>query len=236
MNIINCNDYETMARQGAEILIKTIKDNPRAVITLATGSSPKRMYKLFVETINHEKIDISEVTFLKLDEWYGVAPDADCTCTTFIKEILLDQLYMPPKQYIEFVSNAEDVSEELKKVDDFIANHTIDVMILGLGMNGHLGLNEPSNTLHYHCHQTKLNEKTKTHSMAQGYPLESGLSIGLEGIFKAKQVLMLVCGERKEEAYKAFLSQNISTLVPASLLWLHHNCTTLIDRNQFPND
>ena len=77
--------------------------------------------------------------------------------------------------------------------------------------------------------QKMLDEKTKTHDMVKGYAPKGGLTIGLQGIFTAKQIIMLVCGERKEEAYQAFMSQRISTSTPASLLWLHPNCVTLVD-------
>lgn len=233
MKLIKSDNYECMSLQGKQVLIDTITNKKDAIICLATGSSPKRMYELFVQEINEKKIDISEVTFVKLDEWYGVAPEEACTCTHFIKENLLDKLYMQPKQVIEFISNTKDIPAELNKVDNFLRNHPVDVMILGLGMNGHLGLNEPDEYLTYPCYQAKLNEKTKTHEMAKDYVLESGLTIGLEGIFSAKTVLMLVCGTRKEEAYKQFMSQKITTSTPASLLWLHQNCITIIDSEQF---
>lgn len=233
MKIIKSDNYECMSLQGKQILIDTIINKKDAIICLATGSSPKRMYELFVNEINEKKIDISEVTFVKLDEWYGVAPEETCTCTHFIKENLLDKLYMQPKQVIEFISNTKDVPTELNKVDNFLRKHPIDVMILGLGMNGHLGLNEPNEYLTYSCYQAPLNEKTKTHEMAKDYALESGLTIGLEGIFSAKTVLMLVCGPRKEDAYQQFMSQRITTSTPASLLWLHQNCITIVDSEQF---
>lgn len=233
MKIIKSKHYEEMSKQGAKIMIDLITNKKDAIICLATGGSPKRMYELFVNEVNNQKIDISEVTFVKLDEWYGVAPEDACTCTTFIKEHLLDKLYMQPKQLIEFISNTNDVNNELNKVDSFIKEHPIDLMILGLGMNGHLGLNEPDEYLSFQCHQAKLNEKTKTHDMAKDHILESGLTIGLEGIFTSKMVLMLVSGTRKEDAYQEFMSQRISTSTPASLLWLHPNCITIIDCEQF---
>lgn len=233
MKIIKNANYEEMSKQGAKLMIDLITNKKDAIICLATGGSPKRMYELFVNEVNDQKIDISEVTFVKLDEWYGVAPNDSCTCTTFIKENLLDKLYMQPKQFIEFESNTNDVSGQLNKVDSFIKKHPIDLMILGLGMNGHLGLNEPDEHLSFKCHQAKLNEKTKTHDMAKDHVLESGLTIGLEGIFTSKTVLMLVSGTRKEDAYQEFMSQRISTSTPASLLWLHPNCITMIDSEQF---
>lgn len=229
MKLIHTENYEAMSRKAAELLLDTLRKKADAVICLATGSSPARMYELVCETVNRERIDLSEITFVKLDEWYGVEPQDACTCTTFIKKHLLDKLYMQPKAVMEFVSNAADINQELDRMDAFLLEHPIDVMILGLGMNGHLGLNEPADALTLKAHYAELDEKTKTHDMVKGYVPKGGLTIGLQGIFTSKQIIMLVCGNRKEAAYQAFISQKISTSTPASLLWLHPNCVTLID-------
>ena len=229
MKLIHTENYEAMSKEAADLLLDTLRKKPDAVICLATGSSPARMYELVCEAVNKERIDLSEITFVKLDEWYGVEPQAACTCTTFIKEHLLDQLYMQPKAVVEFVSDAADIKQELDRMDAFLSEHPIDVMILGLGMNGHLGLNEPADFLTLNAHYAELDEKTKTHDMVKGFDPKGGLTIGLQGIFTSRQILMLVCGERKEAAYQAFMSQRITTATPASLLWLHPNCVTLVD-------
>ena len=229
MKLIHTENYERMSQKGAELLLNTLRNKKDAVICLATGSSPEGMYEIVCEAVNRERIDLSQVTFVKLDEWYGVKPDDACTCTTFLKKHLFEKLYMQPKEVIEFVSNAPDIQQELEKMDMFLTEHPIDVMILGLGMNGHLGLNEPADSLVLNAHFAELDEKTKTHDMVKGYVPKGGLTIGLQGIFTAKQIIMLVCGERKEAAYQAFMSQRISTSTPASLLWLHPNCVTLVD-------
>ncbi|MEG0526416.1 MAG: 6-phosphogluconolactonase [Longicatena sp.] len=233
MQIIHSDTYEQMSIQGCDLLLDTIQKKNDAVICLATGSTPKRMYELLVHKINEQRIDLTNVTFVKLDEWYGLEPDHPSTCHTFIKQHLLDKLYMKPKCLIEFTSNAVDVTQELIKVETYLKEHPIDVMILGLGMNAHLGLNEPSQQLTLGCHQVMLNSKTKTHDMIKGEHVESGMTIGMDGIFKSKQVLMLVSGSSKEDAYKDFMSGTITTQVPASMLWLHTNCVCLVDTSQF---
>lgn len=233
MNIISATTYEDMSQQGAKLLIDTIKHKKDAIICLATGSSPKRMYEIFVEEVNKEQIDLSEVTFLKLDEWCDIQKEDTCSCAYFLQKNLFDKLAMPFKNYIQFDPEAEDLTQELAKVDTFLETHPIDLMILGLGMNGHLGLNEPANELTLPCHLTKLNETTKTHDMTKGFTLTRGMTIGMKGIFDSKQILMLVCGERKEAAYDAFLSRKITTQTPSSFLWLHPNCVTIIDKSQF---
>lgn len=233
MKIIDAKNYDEMSELGANILIETIEKKKDASICLATGGSPKKLYENFVNEINERKLDISNVTFVKLDEWYDVEETQPFTCTTFIKENILDKLHMKPKAFLSLPTKCEDPNAACAKLQAYLDQNPIDVMILGLGMNGHLGLNEPNTHLNLHTHQANLSDITKTHDMAQGKPLTSGLTIGLKSIFEAKQVLMLVCGNKKEDAYQQFMSQKISTLTPASLLWLHPNCTSIIDRNKF---
>lgn len=234
MNINYVSNYEEMSQMGAKLMIDTIKNKSNASICLATGSSPKRMYEIFVDKVNKENIDISEVTFVKLDEWIGLSEEDPNSCTGFIRTHVLDSLHNKPKAYIEMKTD-NDAFAECEKMDHYLKENPIDLMILGLGMDAHLGLNEPNEYLTLNCHKAILNEKTKNHDMAKGKSLSSGLTIGMGGIFESKQVLMLVCGTRKEEAYETFMSRKISTQAPCSFLWLHSNCFTIIDREQFPS-
>ena len=215
------------------MLIDILKQKKDATICFATGGSPKRMYEIFVERVNKQSIDISETTFVKLDEWYGIEETNENTCSTFLKKYLLDTLHTSPKQVISFNTQPKDEIKEIEKVQTFLAHNPIDFMILGLGMNGHLGLNEPSENLTLPCHKAKLHETTKTHDMASGNVLEYGFTLGMQAIFEAKQVIILVSGNKKEEAFRKFMSQEISTHTPASFLWLHQNCTALIDKEKF---
>ena len=234
MNITNAKNYEEMSLLGAKILLDTIRNKPNASICIATGGSPERMYEIFVDTINKENIDISNVTFVKLDEWYDAEEYDPFTCNAFIKEKILDKLNSCPKQVIAFQTKGEDYLEDLRRVQEYLDENPLDVMILGLGMNGHLGFNEPADALSLDAHMVMLDAITQTHEMTQGKVLTRGVTVGLKGIFEAKRVLMLVTGGRKDESYKKFMSRKISTQTPASLLWLHPNCTTIIDREKFP--
>ena len=234
MNILDALNYEEMSQMGAKVLLDTVCKKPNASICIATGGSPERMYEIFVETVNKEKIDISNVTFVKLDEWYDAEEYDSFTCNAFIKKHLLDKLDVQPKQVIAFQTKGEDYQEDLNRVQAYLDENPLDVMILGLGMNGHLGFNEPASELSLDAHMTPLSAITQTHEMAEGKVLTRGVTIGMKGIFDANQVLMLVTGGRKDDAYAYFMSRKVSTQVPASFLWLHPNCLTIIDREKFP--
>lgn len=232
MNIINAKDYEAMSKQGAELLIELMRKKADAIICLATGGSPKRMYEILAQAINEERIDLSHMTFVKLDEWYGLSKDDPSTCTSFLNTYFFDLLDQKKLTIIGMESD-QAATQECDKMNAFLKAHTIDCMILGLGMDAHLGLNEPNDYLTLEAHHAQLNEQTKTHDMAKGKQLTSGLTIGMEGIFQAKHILMLVSGPRKEAAYQAFMSKRITTKAPCSFLWLHPHCTTIIDHTQF---
>ncbi len=234
MKLFYEKNYETMSKVVATQMFDLIQDKKDACICLATGNSPCLAYAYFVEMVNEVKLDISEVTFVKLDEWYKVDNAEPFTCEVFIKEHLLDKLHQPIKQYIGFDSNADSVEENIALVEGQLNEVRIDMMLLGLGMNGHLGLNEPHEYLKYDSHYSVLDEKTRTHDMVRGTAVSGGISLGLKAIFESKQVVMIVCGKRKEDSFKAFMSQKITTSTPASLLWLHHNCNTFVDESAFP--
>lgn len=228
MLITQAKHYEELSQLAVTKLLDVIHQTPHPVICLATGASCQRMYELFVQIVNEQQIDISHVTFVKLDEWVGVPSDDPCTCSYYLQTNIFQQLHQPYQELVEMKSDTEHIEEELQKMDAFLQQHPLDLMILGLGMDGHLGLNEPSDALHYGCHKIALHEVTKTHTMLQGKQVNYGMSIGMQGIFEAKQILMLVCGERKEEAYQGFMSKQITTQLPASFLWLHPNCDTIV--------
>lgn len=227
-------NYEVMSRQGADMMIEVILKKADANICLATGGSPLRMYEIFVEEVKKQGIDVSNVVFTKLDDWCGLSKEDEETCEYFIWKHVLGPLDICPSQFISFHLAEKDVEKEAKRVQLELKNRPLDLCILGLGMNGHLGLNEPAEYLLPYAHVSALNEKTKTHSMLKGKHVEFGITLGMSELMQAKQILMLVSGAKKAEAYEALMSQKITSQVPASYLWMHSNCWMLIDQEYFP--
>ena len=233
MLLINVKDYEQLSKESAAICFNTMKENPYAQICLATGGSVKRMYEILAKEINDKQLDISNITFIKLDEWCGVSLDDACTCSYYLHHYFFDLLHQKPTTFIEFKSDAFDVNEEVKRINEHLQQQPIDLMILGLGMDGHLGLNEPNDVLTLPCHESALHDKTMTHDMIKERHITSGVTIGMQGIFQAKQILMLITGANKEDAYQAFMQQQLTTQNPSSFLWIHPNCISIIDDSQF---
>lgn len=235
--IQQCDDFKTLSECASEYLIARIQRKPDATICLATGATPLLTYRYFVEKIHQRQIDISHVTFVKLDEWVGIPLAAPGTCESFLQQHIVQPLRLRSDQLIGFRSENIDESECDRVTDLITARGGLDVCILGLGKNGHLGLNEPGQTLEPCCHISHLDEQTRHHDMlkAAGNPVTHGITLGLKDILHAKEVLLLIAGEGKHAAVETYLAASVTTAVPASFLWLHNNVTCLLDGSQYPD-
>ena len=152
-NLIWTRDYAELSRQTADRMYRTVKENPKAVLVLATGGSPRLAYRLFCEKIIREEVDLSGVTFVKLDEWLGLSATDEATCEVFLRQELLDPLGIGEEQFLHVDPEAPDVQAECARFQAaYDALPQVDLVILGIGKNGHLGLNEPGDSLTCHTH------------------------------------------------------------------------------------
>jgi galactosamine-6-phosphate isomerase len=234
MEIVNVKNFEELSEAASKMMIDEVKNNPHPNICLATGGSPKLAYRMFTEKVLKENINLSHVVFSKLDEWCGLEPDHEATCEKYIQDLIIKPLGISKKNYISFVPNAEDFKREAATIQQALVDHPISLCILGLGKNGHLGLNEPKEYLTSDVHVAPLDKLTKTHSMISDYQVEAGITIGMSDIFASKKILMLVTGKNKAEIVKQFFTKKITTALPASLLWLHPNTTLLVQEDLYP--
>ncbi|HJB92296.1 MAG TPA: 6-phosphogluconolactonase [Candidatus Eisenbergiella merdigallinarum] len=230
-------NYEAMSERAAQEILDAILKNPEAAIVLATGHSPLYAYRELVRKIREQKADVSRVTFVKLDEWAGLSPEDGATCEAFLQKEIIGPLGIREENYIHFQADCQDATAECARIDAlYRALPQVDLVILGIGMNGHLGLNEPADCLYASAHVTELNEKTKTHEMLTHTerPVTQGVTLGMENLFSGKKILLLADGREKEAGLKGLLEDGISTRVPVSFLKLHPNCLCLINKESFP--
>ncbi|EJI9010184.1 galactosamine-6-phosphate isomerase [Escherichia albertii] len=224
-------NYTALSELASEYLLDVICSNPNAVICLATGATPLLTYRYLVEKIHQQRVDISHLTFVKLDEWVGLPLTMPGTCETFLQQHIVQPLGLREDQLISFRS--EDIDEtECERVTNLIARKGgLDLCVLGLGKNAHLGLNEPGESLQPTCHISQLDARTQQHEMLKtaDHPVTQGITLGLKDILNARAILLLVTGEEKLDATERFLTAKVSTAIPASFLWLHNHFTCLID-------
>jgi galactosamine-6-phosphate isomerase len=234
VNIKVLKNFELMSQKAVAEIVKVIKKKPKAVISIATGATPARTYELLALEYQKDPSIFGQIYIVKLDEWGGVPLSDLATCETEIREKIIKPLHISEDRYITFDNNAELMEKSLadyqRRIDEI---GPIDICILGLGRNGHLGLNDPDESLELEAHVADhLSEQTLHHAMTlktTGH-ITLGLTLGLRSIFEAKKVLFLVNGAHKKDIFAKFKEQKISTKNPASLLWLHRNVLCLCDK------
>ena len=170
---------------------------------------------------------------LKLDEWGGLAMDDPGSCEMQLRNQLIRPLGLPDGRYFGFRSDSPNPEKECKKVRDRLAAEgPIDLCVLGLGMNGHLGMNEPAASLQPLAHIAKLTKSSLRHPMLANSPKSPkyGLTLGMAEILASREILLLVSGAKKRRPLQRLWKREITTEFPASFLWLHRNWTLLCDR------
>ncbi len=223
-------NYTALSERASEYLLAVIRSKPNAVIC-GDRSHAITDVSLSGRKIHQQQVDVSQLTFVKLDEWVDLPLTMPGTCETFLQQHIVQPLGLREDQLISFRS--EEINEtECERVTNLIARKGgLDLCVLGLGKNGHLGLNEPGESLQPACHISQLDARTQQHEMLKtaGRPVTRGITLGLKDILNAREVLLLVTGEGKQDATDRFLTAKVSTAIPASFLWLHSNFICLIN-------
>jgi galactosamine-6-phosphate isomerase len=224
-------DYEALSRRAADLMIESLRTKPNSLFCLAAGATPTRAYTLVAEHYHRAPRLFEQMRVLKLDEWGGLAMDDPASCEGFLRQSILEPLRLQDR-YIAFNGQSEDPAAEVARIAGWLKEHgPIDLCVLGLGVNGHLGFNEPGPHLTPHAHVAQLSAESLTHAMldeAHTRPT-CGLTLGMADLLQAHQILLLVSGAAKSAQLHTFLQGEITTEFPASLLWLHPNVTLLCD-------
>ncbi len=223
-------DESSMSRSAARLVMQRIAAKPDLLICLATGHSPTGLYQHLVRASQRDPRLFRAIRVIKLDEWHGLPPDNPATCEAYLQEHFVGPLRIDPRRYTAFRSDARNAEAECRRISRRLdAIGPIDLAILGLGRNGHLGLNEPGGFLHSDAHVAKLARLTLRHEMLKdvGRPVKRGMTLGMGQLMAAQEILLLVCGPNKRIAMQQLRSCEISTHWPASLLHLHPKVTCI---------
>jgi galactosamine-6-phosphate isomerase len=232
MNVLIADDHEALSQLAAELLLTTVIAKPTAQLCLVGGETPVRTYAVVVERLRAAHISHHGVRICGLNEWCNLPNGDPATMASYLAKHVLTPLGMPPSQFTGFSSDAADWDAECAKMRTHLERQPIDFCLLGLGLNGHLALNEPGDSLAPSVHLAELSESTQRHSMLEGVENapEYGLTLGMGDLMHARQVVLLVSGARKAEMMRRLMMRDISTSFPASLLWLHPGAICLCDR------
>ncbi len=235
MKKIICKDYEEMSSIAAFILAEQIRNKPQSVIGFATGSTPVGTYKQLRELYDQGYVDFSEVTAFNLDEYFPIRQDNDQSYYYFMRDNLFNHVNIKPEKLNIPNGEAADPHAECARYDEKMAAYGgTDVQILGIGRTGHIGFNEPDTQLPLATNLVDLTQKTiddnaRFFASADEVPRQA-LTMGLNGIFTSKHILLLISGEAKAEIVRDLFSGFVTTQNPASLLNLHSNVTVILDK------
>lgn len=225
-------DYETLSRQAAGFILGAIRRKPESLLCLPTGSSPARVYELLAAEHRQDPSAFAAVRIIKLDEWGGLAMDDPASCETALQKQILQPLGIAPERYFAWHSQPKDPAAECSRVAAWLALHgPIDLCLLGIGINGHLGLNEPDEALLPGPHVAQLTPESLQHGMLREArtPPRFGLTLGLADLLQSRRVVLLASGLAKAVPMQRFFWREIFTDCPASLLWLHPRVSVFCD-------
>lgn len=217
----------------ADQLIDQLKKKPDALICFASGNSPKRSAELFVQKAKQINLDTTKFLFVGLDEWVGVSSSTKGSCHHDFNEWMFNPLGIQENQFHVFDGTTTDLAQACKDMDEFIAQHGgIDLMIVGIGMNGHIGFNEPGVDFNHLSHVVPLDEITAT--VGQQYfervmELKYGITLGFQHLLQSKKVYLLANGSKKAEVIKRAVEGEVDTSFPASIMQHHANGFILVD-------
>lgn len=234
MKVIITENYDEMSKKAAEIMSNLVKNNPNAILGLATGSSPIGMYKQMAIDCKNG-VSYQNVSTVNLDEYVGLTADHDQSYAYFMRTNLFDHIDIDQKNTNLPCGSAKDVNAECDRYNALLANMQQDVQVLGLGSNGHIGFNEPNTPFGSVTHLVDLTENTikdnsRLFASIDEVPRQA-LSMGIKNIMQAKSILMVVSGKNKAQAVYGMVKGEVTPALPASVLQLHPNVTVICDKD-----
>lgn len=213
--------YAELSQAVAQNVIDCVKAKPDALICIAGGDTPLGVFAALVEAQNQGRVDFSRTQFLGLDEWLGLGLADKGSCREMVWHHFFDKLTLREEQICFFDGLTHDPQAECKRVDRYIEQYgPIDCIVLGIGMNGHIGFNEPGASPENTCHVIDLDPVTQTVSVKYfGTPREvkQGISLGLKTILASKKIVLMASGEKKAAIVAQTVNHPASVEIPSTL-------------------
>ena len=234
MKIVKAKDYNDLSRKAANIISAQIIMKPHCVLGLATGSTPIGTYKQLVEWYNKGDLDFSEVTTVNLDEYKGLSRENDQSYYYFMHHNLFDHVNLPAENSHLPNGMELDSDKECRRYSELIRSMgVVDLQLLGIGHNGHIGFNEPGDAFDNDVHCVNLTQSTieankRFFASADDVPKQA-YTMGIKTIMQAKKILIVASGEDKADIVRDAFFGPITPKVPASVLQLHNDVTLVAD-------
>lgn len=234
MKLFIADTYEAMSKQAADDLIAIVQKISNPLISPASGDSPAGLYKEIVKHANNDRLDTGNWRFVALDEWTGMNGSDEGSCRFHLDNQLFVPLNVASDRICFFDGRAENLELECGRAEDCIKlNGGIDAAIVGLGLNGHVGMNEPGTSADSRIRVAPIDPLTQ--QVGQKYfkepkQLSEGITLGLANLLEAHNILLLVSGSKKAAIVKQMIEEEISEQLPATLLRNHKGLRIYLDK------
>jgi glucosamine-6-phosphate deaminase len=228
-------DYELLSQAAVNFILDYLQKKPKSLVCIASGDTPKRVCQLLVEAKKNNHFDFSETTFIGLDEWVGMDENDEGSCKFLVYENLFRPLSIEASKIKYFDAKSTNLQEECDKINEFIAqNGGLDIMIVGVGLNGHIALNEPYTPFTNYAHVSKLEDMTI--EVGQKYftkktVLTEGITLGLQHFREAKLPILMASGLKKSSIIYDALTNEATEAIPASIVQIIEHSLVLLDRD-----
>jgi galactosamine-6-phosphate isomerase len=238
MKLLTFADYRTLCRAVADRVAAAVHQKPNALVCLASGHSPLGVFECLIEDVRAGRLDLSRCNWVGLDEWLGMNGRDPGSCRQMMDEFLFDPLRLPSSQIHFFDGRTTTPDQEVTRINNLIAaNKGLDVMLVGIGTNGHIAMNEPGSSFAQHAHISQLAEETIT--VGQKYfktptPLHHGITLGLADFANARLPILMANGIRKAAIVKRLLQEKPNEQLPASIVHQMENALVMVDFEALP--
>lgn len=234
MKIIVVENYDELSKEAFKVMKDVVTSKTDVVLGLATGSSPIGLYKHMIEDHRNNGTDYSNAKTFNLDEYVGLKKSHEQSYYSFMHDNLFYGLNIPAENIHIPLGDTEDLEKSCLDYDSLIDQEVVDIQVLGIGANGHIGFNEPGTSFDSKTHIVTLAEKTRIDNTRffndiSEVPTEA-ITMGISTIMKAKKILLVASGSNKKEAVQRMVEGEIGEDCPATILQKHNDVVVILDR------
>jgi len=236
MKIITTKDYQELSNKASDLIIKQIKNQPNSVLGLPTGKTPLLMYANLVEAYKNKQISFDQVKTFNLDEYVGMDRNCADSFYVYMRRHFFDLVDVRPENIFLLDGASSNLTDECANYErDIKEVGGIDLMILGIGRDGHIGFCEPGMSFDSRTSVVNLDDSTRQANAGDLIELKEtppqAITMGLATIFKSRQIMLLASGEAKATIIKKALKEPVSEAVPASILQTHPEVVVILDES-----
>ncbi|MBB6734623.1 6-phosphogluconolactonase [Cohnella zeiphila] len=227
------HDYQEMSLQAAELILHNVKRKPDSLICFAAGNTPLGTFSCLVEAVHGGRASFDRCRFISLDEWVGLSGADEGSCRQTLNRHFFEPCGIPEKNIHFFNAISGDLEAECRAMDDLIEAHgAIDLLLLGVGMNGHLGFNEPGADFERGSYVTDLDPVTKQVSVKyfpEQKDVQKGITLGIKHLLQARTVILVADGDKKADVMRQALQREVTNEVPVTVLQRHPDVHVCMD-------